>query len=144
MQKRKDKRILILCTSNSCRSQMAAGFLKSFDSDLEVYSAGTKPARKVNPLAIQVMKEAGIDISSGVPRPVERFINEDFDYVITVCDSAKESCPNFTGKVKNRFHIGFNDPAMTAGNETEVIYAFKKVRDEIKKEFYLFYCKNFK
>ncbi|MBM4176901.1 MAG: arsenate reductase ArsC, partial [Ignavibacteria bacterium] len=100
------KRILILCTGNSCRSQMAEGFLKSFDKNLEVYSAGTNPAEKINLKAVQVMKELGVDISSGVPKSVEKFIDQSFDYVITVCDHAKETCPVFIGEVKNQIHIG--------------------------------------
>jgi len=136
--KQKNK-ILILCTGNSCRSQMAEGFLKSFDSELEVYSAGTKPAEKVNPKAIQVMKEVGIDISNNYPKDVAQFLNEPFDYVITVCDNAKETCPVFIGKVGKQLHIGFEDPANAIGTEEEIIAVFRKVRDEIKKEFEKFY-----
>jgi len=136
--KQKNK-ILILCTGNSCRSQMAEGFLKSFDSELEVYSAGTKPAEKVNPKAIQVMKEVGIDISNNYPKDVAQFLNEPFDYVITVCDNAKETCPVFIGKVGKQLHIGFEDPANAIGTEEEIIAVFRKVRDEIKKEFEIFY-----
>lgn len=133
------KKILILCTGNSCRSQMAEGFLKSFDSELEVFSAGTKPAERVNPKAIQVMKEVGIDISKNYPKDVEQFVNEAFDYVITVCDNAKETCPVFTGKVGKQLHIGFEDPAEATGTEEEVLFVFRKVRDEIKEEFWNFY-----
>ncbi|MEJ5351343.1 MAG: arsenate reductase ArsC [Melioribacteraceae bacterium] len=138
------KRILILCTGNSCRSQMAEGFLKSFDSNLEVYSAGTNPAEKINPKAVQVMKEIGIDISSGIPENVEKYINQSFDYVITVCDNAKETCPVFIGKVGKQLHIGFEDPAEATGTEEEILAVFRKVRDEIKKEFYDFYLKELK
>lgn len=134
-----NKRILILCTGNSCRSQMAEGFLKSFDKELEVYSAGTKPADKVNPRAIQVMKEIGIDISNGIPEDVNKYINQSFDYVITVCDNAKETCPVFIGKVGKQLHIGFEDPAEATGTEEEILSVFRKVRDEIKKDFYEFY-----
>ena len=95
-------KILILCTGNSCRSQMAEGFLKSFDNSLEVFSAGTKPAEDVNPNAIFVMKEKNIDISGNYPENVEKYLNDSFDYVITVCDNAKETCPVFLGKVKER------------------------------------------
>lgn len=133
------KKILILCTGNSCRSQMAEGFLKSFDSELEVFSAGTKPAERVNPKAIQVMKEVGIDISENYPKDVEQFVNEAFDYVITVCYNAKETCPVFTGKVGKQLHIGFEDPAEATGTEEEVLFVFRKVRDEIKEEFWNFY-----
>jgi len=133
------KRILILCTGNSCRSQMAEGFLKSFDKNLEVYSAGTNPAEKINLKAVQVMKELGVDISSGVPKSVEKFIDQSFDYVITVCDHAKETCPVFIGEVKNQIHIGFEDPAEAIGTKEEVLNAFRKVRDEIKEKFWKFY-----
>jgi arsenate reductase len=133
------KKILILCTGNSCRSQMAEGFLKSFDPELEVYSAGTKPADKVNPKAVQVMKEAGIDISNGIPEDVEKYLSQEFDYVITVCDNAKETCPVFIGKVGKQLHIGFEDPAEATGTEEEILAVFRKVRDEIKEEFYKFY-----
>ncbi|WP_456408203.1 arsenate reductase ArsC [Caldithrix abyssi] len=138
------KRILILCTGNSCRSQMAEGFLKSFDSSLIVYSAGTNPSAHVHPKAIQVMKEAGIDISDGYPKDVDQFINESFDYVITVCDHAKETCPIFNGSVKKRLHIGFEDPAEATGSEEEVLSVFRRVRDEIKDAFYQFYRKEIK
>jgi len=110
-------RILILCTGNSCRSQMAEGFLKSFDSSLEVYSAGTHPATKPNPYAVEVMAEKGIDISANQPKSVDLFVDQPFDYVITVCDGAKEVCPVFTGKVEHRLHIGFEDPADATGTK---------------------------
>jgi len=138
------KKILILCTGNSCRSQMAEGFLKMFDRDLEVYSAGTKPAEKVNQNAVQVMREVGIDISSHYPKDVEQFINQSFDYVITVCDNAKETCPVFIGKVGKQLHIGFEDPAEAKGTEEEILSIFRKVRDEIKRDFYKFYLEELK
>jgi arsenate reductase len=141
---RGNMRILILCTGNSCRSQMAEGFLKSLDPSLEVYSAGTKPADKVHPKAIQVMKEIGIDISGGHPKSVDQFTRESFDYVITVCDHAKEICPFFTGKVAYRLHIGFDDPAETTGTEEEVLAVFRRVRDEIKEKFTEFYFTSLK
>lgn len=131
--------ILILCTGNTCRSQMAEGFLKSFDKDLKVFSAGTKAERVVNPRAVKVMKELGIDISNGIPESVENFINIDFDFVITVCDGAKELCPVFTGIVKNRIHIGFDDPADATGSENEILEVFRRVRDEIRLDFGIFY-----
>lgn len=136
------KRILILCTGNSCRSQMAEGILKSFDQSLEVYSAGTKPADKVNPKAIQVMKEIGIDISSHTPKHVDQFLEQSFDYVITVCDNAKETCPVFFGKVGTQLHIGFEDPAEASGTDEEVLSVFRKVRDEIEEQFRKFYKQN--
>jgi len=128
-------KILILCTGNSCRSQMAEGFIKHFAPEFEVYSAGTKPAERVNPNAIEVMREIGIDISKNYPKDVEQFINESFDYVITVCDNAKETCPIFSGRVGKRIHIGFEDPAEAVGSRDEVLSVFRKVRDEIKESF---------
>ncbi len=131
--------ILILCTGNSCRSQMAEGILKSMGSSLNVFSAGTKPAPEVHPYAIEVMAEIGLDISRNKPKLVDEFIGMDFDYVITVCDNAKETCPLFTGQVKHRLHIGFPDPADAKGSHDEVMAEFRKVRDMIKKEFETFY-----
>jgi len=136
------KKILILCTGNSCRSQIAEGYLKSLDSELEVFSAGTKPAEKVNPFAVEVMKEIGIDISGGIPEYVDKYLDLPFDYVITVCDNAKESCPLFTGKVANRVHIGFDDPADAVGTQEEVLSVYRRVRDEIKNDFSKFYKDN--
>jgi arsenate reductase len=138
------KRILILCTGNSCRSQMAEGFLKSIDNNLEVYSAGTKPAEKVNPFAVKAMKEIGIDISNGVAEDVNKYINQSYDYVITVCDNAKETCPVFAGDVKHRLHIGFDDPAEAVGTEEEVMPVYTRVRDEIREKFLKFYNENLK
>ena len=132
-------KILILCTGNTCRSQMAEGFLKSFDKELEVYSAGIKPAENVNPNAVKVMNELGIDISGGIPNDVKEFLNDSFDYVITVCDNAKEACPIFSGNVKEQLHIGFEDPSDVIGSEQEVLAVFRKIRDEIRRDFYKFY-----
>lgn len=132
-------KILILCTGNSCRSQMAEAFLKSFDSKLDVFSAGTKPSKAVHPLAIQVMKEYDIDLSSHKPKRVDEFLNEHFDYLITVCGGAKESCPMFSGSVKNRLHIGFDDPDEAKGSAEFVLSEFRRIRDEIKNEFTQFY-----
>ncbi len=132
-------KILILCTGNTCRSQMAEGFLKALDPKLKVYSAGTEPGEKVHPMAIVVMREAGIDLSRGYPKPAEIFITTPFDYVITVCDGARESCPVFTGEVKHRLHIGFDDPAEATGTEAEIRAVFIRVRDEIKRDFTKFY-----
>ncbi len=128
-------RILILCTGNSCRSQMAEGFLRALDARLEVYSAGTAPAKQTHPKAVQVMAEVGVDISRGYPKPVEQFVHVSFDYVITVCDHARETCPVFTGKVRHRLHIGFDDPAEATGSEREVLAVFRRVRDEIQEKF---------
>jgi len=137
-------KILILCTGNSCRSQMAEGFLKSFDSRLEVYSAGTNPAAHANPNAVTAMKEAGIDISGNKPKNVEIFLADPFDYVITVCDNAKETCPYFSGHGKHRLHMGFEDPAEATGTTEEVMPVYRRVRDEIKEGFLEFYQEKIK
>ena len=123
---------------------MAEGFLKSFDNNLEVFSAGTKPAERVNPFAVKAMKEIGIDISNGIAEDIDKYLSQSFDYVITVCDNAKESCPVFMGKVKHRIHIGFDDPADAFGAEEEIMPVYRRVRDEIKKEFYELYKKELK
>ncbi|HLO90587.1 MAG TPA: arsenate reductase ArsC [Lentimicrobium sp.] len=132
-------KLLILCTGNSCRSQMAHGFLQSFDQSLTVRSAGTEPGDRVNPLAVKVMREAGIDISNHTPKNVDEYLAEEWDYVITVCDDANESCPAFFGKVKKRLHIGFEDPSKAIGTYDFVMSEFRRVRDLIKSEFYEFY-----
>ena len=132
-------KILILCTGNSCRSQMAEGFLKSFDQSLDVYSAGTKPAEQISQKAVKVMEEKGIDISGGRPENVDNYVSESFDYVITVCDNAKETCHVFLGTVKERLHIGFEDPAEAEGTEEEVLGFYRRIRDEIEVAFSQFY-----
>lgn len=132
-------KILVLCTGNSCRSQMAEGFLKHFDPSLTVYSAGTDPAKEVHPKAIKAMNEIGIDISSNSPKLVDEFLKEKFQYVITVCDDANETCPAFIGKVENRLHIGFEDPAKATGREDEIMQEFRRIRDQIKAKFYKLY-----
>jgi len=121
---------------------MAEGFLKSFDSRLEVYSAGTEPSSEVHPKAVVVMNELGIDLSENYPKKVDEFLNDKFDYVISVCGGAKESCPAFIGMVKNRMHIGFDDPADAIGTEEEIYSEFRRIRDEIKRDFYKFYKEN--
>lgn len=136
------EKILILCTGNSCRSQMAEGFLKSFANNLTVYSAGTNPSNNVNPNAIKVMEEVGIDISKTSPKNVDKYLGDSFDYVITVCDNARETCPVFIGKVKHHLHIGFEDPADAVGTEEEILSEFRRIRDEIKNDFYKFYQEN--
>ena len=133
-------RLLVLCTGNRCRSQMAIGFLQSFDSHQEVYSAGTSPAEHVHPLAISVMAEVGIDISHHVPRNVKEYLDEPWDYVITVCGGANETCPTFVGKVGKRIHIGFDDPSNVVGSKEHVISEFRRVRDDIRKAFCDFYA----
>ena len=132
-------RVLILCTGNSCRSQMAAGFLASFDKNIEVHSAGTYPATYVQPKAIEVMKEAGIDISTASPKNVEMYLKQPFDYVITVCDDAKETCPVFSGNVGRRLHMGFYDPTFTTGTDEQKLAEFRRVRDQIRTRFEAFY-----
>lgn len=128
-------RILILCTGNSCRSQMAHGFIQAFHPNYDVHSAGTNPAPQVNPKAVEVMAEAGVDISAHYPKNVDIYLNEQWDYVITVCGGANESCPNFNGKVANRLHIGFEDPSETIGTEEYIMSEFRRIRDEIKERF---------
>ncbi|MGQ8336802.1 arsenate reductase ArsC [Sunxiuqinia sp. A32] len=137
-------KVLILCTGNSCRSQMAHGFLQSFDSAITVCSAGTEASGKLNQKAVQVMKEIGIDISSHTSDPVEKYLNDEWDYVITVCGGANESCPTFIGRVKNRLHIGFDDPSHAVGSDEFIMSEFYRVRDEIQNSFYDFYLKNIK
>lgn len=132
-------RVLILCTGNSCRSQIAHGFLQSFDKRLDVHSAGTRPAAHVNPKAVEVMMEAGVDISAHTPKSVDIYLNEPWDYVITVCGGANETCPMFTGEVGKRLHIGFDDPSDAVGSDEFVMSEFRRVRDEIKEGFERFY-----
>ena len=133
-------KILILCTGNSCSSQMAHGFMKTIDSRLMIRSAGTRPEKQVNPFAIQVMNELGIDISDHTPHLVDEYISESWDYVITVCDHAKEVCHLFTGNVQHRLHIGFEDPADATGTDEEKLIVYRKIRDQIQfafiEEFY--------
>ncbi|MGQ9621482.1 MAG: arsenate reductase ArsC [Bacteroidales bacterium] len=135
-------KILILCTGNSCRSQMAQGFLQSFDDRLEVHSAGTFPGNEVNKRAVKVMAEIGIDISSHFPKSVGRYLNDEWDYVVTVCDDANETCPIFTGKVKHRLHMGFEDPSFKEGTEEYIMSEFRRVRDLIRDRFKEFYEEN--
>lgn len=137
-------KILILCTGNSCRSQMAQGFLQSFDKTLTVCSAGTEPARQVNQTAVKVMQEAGIDISHHTPKMVNLYLSEEWDYVITVCDHAHETCPLFTGKVKHRLHMGYEDPSHATGTDEFILSEFYRVRDQIKNEFYRLYVEQIK
>ena len=128
-------KVLILCTGNSCRSQMAHGFLQSFDPRLEVFSAGTEASGKLNHKAVEVMKEAGIDISHHTSDPVDMYLSEEWDYVITVCGGANENCPVFTGKVKNRLHMGYDDPSHATGTPEFIQSEYYRVRDEIKEGF---------
>ncbi len=137
-------KILILCTGNSCRSQMAHGFLQHFDEKLTVRSAGTEPARQVNQTAVKVMKEAGIDISHHIPKMADLYINEEWDYVITVCDHANETCPLFMGKVKHRLHMGYEDPSHAKGSDEFILSEFYRIRDQIKNDFHLLYVEQLK
>jgi arsenate reductase len=131
------KKILVLCTGNSCRSQIAEGYLRYFaKGEAEVYSAGIE-THGVNPMAIETMKDDGIDISKHTSNNIDEYRNIDFDFVITVCDNAKENCPYFPSKAK-KFHHNFPDPAKASGTSEEVKNEFIKVRDSIKD-----YCEEF-
>jgi arsenate reductase (thioredoxin) len=118
---------------------MAAAFLKSMAPEWVVVSAGTRPAGRVHPDAVRVMQEVGIDISDAIPRDVDRFLDQDFDHVITVCDHAREICPVFHGIVRHRLHYGFEDPAAITGSREEVLAGFRRIRDEIRISFAGFY-----
>ena len=125
------QRVLILCTGNSCRSQMAEGLLRNLAGDrFEAFSAGTQPTQ-VNPRAIEVMAELGIDISNHKSQSVENFLDQKFDYVITVCDAARETCPVFPHS-KESLHWSFEDPAEATGTEEDIMKVFRKVRDQIR------------
>jgi arsenate reductase (thioredoxin) len=128
----KQKRVLILCTGNSARSQMAEGLLQSDGGSdrFEVFSAGTHPSR-VRTEAIEAMREVGIDISAHRSKSVDEFVGQEFDYLITVCDNAREDCPVFPGGVE-RIHWSFDDPAAAQGNEEARLAEFRRVRDEIR------------
>lgn len=131
------KKILVLCTGNSCRSQIAEGYLRLFaNGKAEIYSAGVE-THGVNPRAIQIMKEDGLDISKHTSNNIDEYKNIDFDYVITVCDNAKERCPYFPTRAQ-KFHYNFPDPAKAIGTEEEIMQQFRMVRDMIKN-----YCKEF-
>ena len=125
------KNILVLCTGNSCRSQIAEGYLRHFAGEkAEIYSAGIE-THGVNPRAISIMKEDGIDISKHTSNNIDEYLDIDFDFVITVCDNAKEHCPVFPTKAK-KFHYNFPDPAKSKGTEEEVLEEFRQVRQMIK------------
>ena len=131
------KKILVLCTGNSCRSQIAEGYLRFFaETKAEVYSAGVE-THGVNPRAIATMKDDGIDISNHTSNHIDEYVNIDFDFVITVCDNAKERCPFFPSKAK-KFHYNFPDPAKATGTEVEIKEQFNLVRERIKE-----YCEKF-
>ncbi|UCG28998.1 MAG: arsenate reductase ArsC [Bacteroidales bacterium] len=137
-------KILILCTGNSCRSQMAHGFLQSFDSRLQVASAGTEASGKLNPKAVEVMKEIGIDISNHTSDQVDIYLDDEWDYVITVCGGANENCPAFLGKVKHRLHIGFDDPSHATGTPESIQNEYYRVRDKINEAFLKLYIEQLK
>jgi arsenate reductase len=127
--------ILILCTGNSCRSHLAEGILRAAAGDtFRVASAGSKPAGYVHPLAIEVMREIGIDLSGHRSKHLDEFLGEEIETVITVCGNADAACPMFPGQV-NRHHWGFDDPAHATGSEEEKLAVFRRVRDEIKRTF---------
>lgn len=130
-QNRQVKRVLVLCTGNSCRSQIAEGYLRYFACEkAEIYSAGIE-THGVNPRAIATMKEDGIDISEHTSNNIDQYFDIDFDFVITVCDKAKENCPFFPTKAK-KFHQNFPDPAKSTGTEEEILVQFRRVRQMIK------------
>ncbi len=125
------KRVLILCTGNSARSQMAEGLLRHEGAEkFEVFSAGTEPSR-VNPLAIRAMREVGVDIQGHRSKSVDEYAGQEFDYVITVCDRAKDNCPVFPGRAE-RIHWSFEDPAAAAGDDEQRLSVFRRARDEIR------------
>lgn len=133
------KRVLFICTANSCRSQMAEGIVRQYLGDkIEAFSAGIAPAF-VHPRAIQAMREIGIDISGQRSKSMTEFEGRQFDYVITLCGSANEQCPLFFGGVK-KMHMGFDDPVTAAGSEEEIMAAFRRVRDQIKNKILGFFA----
>jgi arsenate reductase len=123
---------------------MAHGFLQSFDKNIEVHSAGTFPGTEVNTIAIRVMAEAGIDISQHYPKSVDLYLSDDWDYVITVCDDANETCPVFTGKARHRLHMPYIDPSFLEGSEEYILEEFYKVRNNMKNDFYKLYIERIK
>lgn len=125
-------KILILCTGNRCRSQMVQGILQAWEPTFEVHSAGVRPASEVHPLAIQVMNEIGIDLRDHFPKSADRYLDQPWDYVITVCGGARDTCPVFQGEVRHRLHVGFDDPDAFTGTPDEVLKEFRRVRDEIR------------
>jgi arsenate reductase len=137
-------KVLILCTGNSCRSQMAHGFLQSFNPNLTVCSAGTEASGQLNQNAVKAMADVGIDISQHTSDSVNKYLNEEWDYVITVCGGANESCPTFSGAVKHRLHIGFDDPSHATGTDEFIWSEFIRVRNEIKEGFQAFYDEQIK
>ena len=124
------RKILFLCTGNSCRSQMAEGFAHQMGWD--TYSAGTKPETQVNPFAINVMAKIGIDIAQHTPEPISKYLDEKFEIVVTLCDNTRETCSVFTGASDRQIHNGLIDPADAAGSDKEITEVYRQVRDEIR------------
>ena len=137
------KRVLFLCTGNSCRSQMADGIINhDFAGHIEAFSAGTEP-HGLNPKAVDVMAEIGIDISANNSDPLDHFAGHAFDYVITLCGDANDKCPIFVGGVK-RIHIGFDDPPRVTGSDDEIMDVYRRVRDEIRAQLREFFRQELK
>lgn len=136
-------KILILCTGNSARSQMAHGILQHLNPELDVFSAGTAPGKRVKPMAVEVMKDLGIDISHHIPVNVDIYKKEKWDYVITVCDGAKETCPTFSGKVKHRLHLPFEDPDIKYPDKDQERQAYINIRNKIILELFRLNTKTF-
>ena len=133
------KQVLILCTGNSCRSQMAEGLINArLSSQFQAASAGTDPSGYIHPKAIAAMAELGIDLSQNESKNLEQFRGHYFDYVITVCDSANENCPVWLDKAGARYHLGFDDPAKAIGTDEEIMAEFRRVRDEINNQLFTF------
>ena len=131
METQSKKRVLFLCTHNSARSQMAEGLMNALYADnFEAYSAGTHPT-EVNPHSVKALAEMGIDISKNRAKDLSAYAGQKFDYVITVCDNAKEECPYFPG-AKKQLHVSFDDPSRLQGSEEEIMHGFRRVRNEIK------------
>ena len=130
MSSDKKKKILIICTGNSCRSQMAEGF--AHQTGWQAFSAGIKPEARVNPFAVEVMAEMCIDISDYTPQSVDEYLSDDFYLIVTVCDSAWKNCPVFKGNYEHQIHYGFEDPANAEGNVKEIIEVYRQIRDKIQ------------
>lgn len=137
-------KVLFLCTGNSCRSQIAEVYLQSLDPTMKVRSAGTHPCVAINPYAVRVMAEDGFDLSNHTTNNVTDYLPEPWDYVITVCRNARETCPHFVGKVGQQLHIGFEDPAEATGSDDEIMAKFRMIRDQIKTEIKTFYLLHIK
>lgn len=134
----KPKRVLFLCTGNSCRSHMAEGLLRALSrGKFEAFSAGAKPAGYIHPLAIEAMRELSIDISRHTSKSLAAFDGQKFDYLITVCDNAREACPTYAGATE-QLHWSFDDPAQASGTDEQKMAAFRRVRDEIRQRIQLF------